>query len=107
MLSASLLDRLVRCCAEVVVSNNVVQYTRSGLPGLKTQNNIGVTQSLTVTNNRFANNAGVGVYLYCNAGKCSVSGKVSGNTFSGNARTGNYCNGQVRVDNPSQNSIAC
>ena len=93
--------------AEVVVSGNLIQSTRSGLPGLKTQNNMGSTTRLTVRSNRFISNAGVGVQLFCNAGKCSVNGAVFSNTFTANAATGNFCRGQVRVDNPSQNLVVC
>lgn len=93
--------------AEVVVSGNRVQNTRSGLPGLKTQNNLGATLGLTVRNNQFTSNSGVGVWLFCNGGKCSIGAQVSGNTFSGNAATGNACNRQVQVDNPGLNIVRC
>ena len=90
----------------MLVGNNVVQNTMNGLPGIRTQNNLGETDGIFILGNTFTNNAGVGVQLFCNNG-CSVGGTVAGNTFIGNAATGNQCGGQVQDDNPYQNNVIC
>ena len=95
-------------CAGVVVSGNVVQDTAMGLPGIRTQNNLGPTNGLQVIGNSFLNNGGVAIQLYCNNG-CAVDATVEGNTYSGNADTGNRCNGQVEDDanGSTGNTIIC
>ncbi|KAA6429796.1 MAG: hypothetical protein FRX49_00228 [Trebouxia sp. A1-2] len=67
------------------VSGNVIQNSMDGVPGLKTQNNLGPTFGLSISGNTFTDNAGAAIWLFCNSGKCTVGSTVSGNTFSGNA----------------------
>ena len=93
--------------AEVVVSGNLIQNTRTGLPGITPQNNWAATTRVTVRSDRFLSSAGVGVRWLCNAGNCSVDGAVSGNPFTANAATGSFSRGQVQTDNPGQHAAAC
>lgn len=90
----------------VTVSGNTVQDTSRGLPGLKTQNNLGPCDGLFVVGNTFSGNGGVAVWLFCNNG-CTTGALVAGDTLTGNAATGNECGGQVQVDNPSANAVLC
>ena len=98
----------VYVCAGVVVSQNTVQDTMNGLPGIRTQNNLGPTNGLLVCGNTFSNNDGVGVQLYCNNG-CAVGATIVNNIFSGNAAYGNRCNGQVQDDanGSTGNNVIC
>ena len=77
-----------------------------GVPGLKTQNNLGPMFGLSISGNTFTNNAGIAIWLFCNSGKCTIGSTISGNTFSGNGMTGNQCNGMVQEDN-LDNTISC
>jgi parallel beta-helix repeat protein len=82
----------------VVVSGNIIRGTKRGLPAFKTQNNLGSSNAQQIINNQFIDNSGVAVRLYCKGDKCTFATTVAGNTYSGNAATGNYCNGAVQVD---------
>ncbi len=88
------------------VSGNIIQNSMDGVPGLKTQNNLGPSFGLSIEGNTFTDNASVAIWLYCNIGECTSGSTVSGNTFSGNAMTGNQCNGMVQDDN-LDNTITC
>ena len=78
----------------------------NGMPGLKTQNNLGPSSGLSITGNTFTNNAGIVIWLYCNSGMCTSGSTVSGNLLSGNGVTGDQCNGMVQEDNTG-NVIDC
>lgn len=106
--STSEQDLHVELCAGVIVSGNTVQNTQLSLPGIRTQNNLGPTNGLVVAGNQFLNNNGVGVQLFCNNG-CAFGAMIVGNTFSGNAATGNRCNGQVQDDanGSTGNNVIC
>ena len=90
----------------VAVSGNTIQATSRGLPGLKTQNNLGPCEGLSVVGNTFSDNGGVAVWLFCNDG-CTSGAVIGPNTLTGNAATGNECGGQVQVDNPGANVVLC
>ncbi len=75
------------------------------MPGLKTQNNLGATSSLSITGNTFSGNTGVAIWFFCNSGKCTTGSTVSGNRLSGNALIGNLCGRQVQVDNLASNNV--
>lgn len=72
--------------SEGVVTNNVVNSTGSGLPGIKFQNNVGNTNFVTVTGNTITNNPGGGIWLYNNvsSGFKAFYNVINSNTFSNN-----------------------
>ena len=92
--------------AGVTVSGNTIQGTSHGLPGLKTQNNLGPCDGLSVVGNTISDHGGVAIWLFCNDG-CTNGAVVSGNFLTSNAATGNECGGQVQVDNPNANAVLC
>ena len=87
-----------------MISGNT--FANNALAGLKTQNNLGPSRALSIFGNKFTDNAGVAVWLFCNAGQCTTGSTVTGNTFMGNAASGNKCNGMVQDDSLG-NIIAC
>ena len=89
------------------MSNNIIQNSGDGVPGIMTQNNLGPSEALSFSGNTISNNAGVGIWLYCNGGQCTSGSTISGNTFTGNAATGNECSGLVQDDNLGANVIDC
>ena len=80
-----------------------VSGTASGLPGLRTQNNVGPCTNLTITCNRFVSNSGVGVHI--KSGDCGSTNlcSVTNNHFQGNASAAHpppgHGNEQIELDN--------
>lgn len=66
------------------ITGNVIKNTRSNLPGIKFQNNVGGTNYVTVTGNTLVDNTGGGIHLAKNGSYASNENVIVGNTFQNN-----------------------
>jgi hypothetical protein len=66
------------------ITGNIINSTGNSLPGIKTQNNVGSSNFLTLTGNTLTNNSGGGIWLSTNGAYTSNNNVVSSNTFQNN-----------------------
>ena len=65
------------------ITGNVITATGSGLPGIKTQNNLTGCFYNTITGNTIIDGGAYGIHLYANGAKASQRNTVTGNTIRG------------------------
>jgi hypothetical protein len=83
------------------VTGNIINGTGSNLPAIKTQNNVGSSNFLTLTGNTLTNNSGGGIWLSTNGAYTSNNNVVSSNTFQNNTSF------DIKIDlNSAQNTVS-
>lgn len=65
------------------ITGNVITATGSGLPGIKTQNNLAGCFYNTITGNTVIDGGAYGIHLYTNGANSSQHNSVTGNTIRG------------------------
>jgi parallel beta-helix repeat protein len=70
---------------ESIITGNHIDYTKNGLPGIRTQNNIGSSQRNIISNNTIRGNSGGGIDLFNGTAELVYAGAA------GNIVTGNVC----------------
>ena len=81
------------------ITGNVITATGSGLPGIKTQNNLAGCFYNTITGNTIIDGGAYGIHLATNAGKASTNNTVTGNVIRG------FATAAIKLDVGCDNNV--